>query len=173
MTAAINFVSSCLTQGDCCAVSCLAKSWEDCRDGDKYCIDDRYRWVCDFGDYDQADQGDGHCDIYINTETCHYDGGRFCFRVLNCARGTKACRRGAATLPHRRWMALPNDLCVSLLNDIDGWHTGTSPPPYVGAEQSAKQSNRYRGEEGTSKQLSLKYVSSCITCTHQRYLRMF
>lgn len=32
---------------------------------------------CDLGPYLPSDVGDGSCQLHLNTEGCHYDGGKF------------------------------------------------------------------------------------------------
>lgn len=70
----VGFSVPCL--GDCCTATCVVKlAAQDCTDGNTYCLDERYRYDCDFGDLSAADRGDGLCDQQLNTDYCDFDGG--------------------------------------------------------------------------------------------------
>ncbi|CAN0354687.1 unnamed protein product, partial [Pylaiella littoralis] len=84
--------------GDCCTATCVKKGFDDCSDGNTYCVDERYRYDCDFGDLSETDRGDGYCDLQLNTVYCDYDGGDCC--VSTCVSGFYTCSKSEDDFPN-------------------------------------------------------------------------
>lgn len=121
--------------------SCTAKGWADCTDGNTYCVDERYRWDCDFGtDLDGGDRGNGYCNQYINTEACDYDNGG---STVTAVRGIHTSRENEG-LPDRA----PPTPCMEFTRETR-WRVHrkkvymTKTPCDVGFQQSAVSSLRH------------------------------
>lgn len=85
MKRSLSFSAATIRTGDCCTATCVAKGFDDCTDGNTYCLDARYRYDCDFGDMREIDRGDGYCDQQLNTAYCNYDDGEC--RAFGLTRG--------------------------------------------------------------------------------------
>eukprot|EP00752_Nemacystus_decipiens_P003160 g2925.t3 len=66
--------------GDCCLATCVQRGFGDCADGNTFCVDERYRYDCDFGinGLDETNIGNGYCDEDLYTVPCDFDGGDCC-----------------------------------------------------------------------------------------------
>lgn len=57
----------------------MQRGFDYCSDENTFCVDERYRYDCDFGHnngLDETDIADGYCDEELYTLPCDFDGGK-------------------------------------------------------------------------------------------------